>query len=215
MRSPPSSARITSPSAPSVSGPVHTITGPSGSSSSRRRSIRIRGCSASRSVFARANHNRPTASPGPAGTRCSSAHAITSEPHRRSSCLSSPAGAPGSSLRSELLHTSSPSSGDWCAGDIAHGFISTRETSIPASASCQAASLPATPPPTTVTRASLTAGSGGVLFGLVGALLPVALEAAQHDALAVLFLDDELGVADRARLRHRPVPRDEVALLLG
>jgi len=69
--------------------------------------------------------------------------------------LSRPAGATGSSLRSELLHTSSPSSGDWCAGDIAHGFISTSETSSPSSASCHAASLPAMPPPTTVTRMTL------------------------------------------------------------
>src|SRR5262245_5129160 len=56
--------------------------------------------------------------------------------------------------------------------------------------------------------------SRGVFLGLVRALFPVALEAAQRDAALVLFLDDELRVADRARLRHRLVPRDEVTLLL-
>src|SRR5439155_27261872 len=47
------------------------------------------------------------------------------------------------------------------------------------------------------------------------ALLPVGLQAAQHATGLVLLLDHELGVADRARLRHRLVPRHEVALLLG
>jgi hypothetical protein len=51
-----------------------------------------------------------------------------SERAARSSALSSPAGVCGSSLRRELLHTSSPSSGVVWAGDIRTGFISIKST---------------------------------------------------------------------------------------
>ncbi len=61
----------------------------------------------------------------------------------------------GSSERSEFEHTSSPSSGVWCAGDIAVGLLSHSATRTPRSASCHAASLPAMPAPTTVTSGSI------------------------------------------------------------
>src|SRR3954469_6346262 len=63
-------------------------------------------------------------------------------------------------------------------------------------------------------RPSTISTSGRVLLGIVDALLPVALHAAERDAALVLLLEDELRVADRARLRDRLVPPDEVALLV-
>src|SRR5579863_1055686 len=55
----------------------------------------------------------------------------------------------------------------------------------------------------------------GVFLGLLRAFAaPVALHAAQRDAALGLLLEHELGLADRARLRDRAIPRDEVTALL-
>src|SRR4051812_22088598 len=74
---------------------------------------------------------------------------MISEPNVSISRLRSPAAWNGSSLRSELLHTSSARSPDLCAGVPLTGRISWRTTSEPRSASCQAHSEPARPPPMT------------------------------------------------------------------
>src|SRR5205085_2107012 len=61
---------------------------------------------------------------------------------------------------------------------------------------------------------SSPSASGRALLGIVRSLFPVALEATQRHAALVLLAHHELRVADRARLRDRLVPCDEVALLL-
>ena len=60
--------------------------------------------------------SRSTASAWPAGTRCSSAHAMTSEPRRRISALRSPEALVSRSDFSELLQTSSASRPVWWTG---------------------------------------------------------------------------------------------------
>src|ERR1044071_8993335 len=70
------------------------------------------------------------------------------------------------------------------------------------------------PPQYGTSAAPAVTASRGVVLRLVGALLPVTLQAPQHYAALVLLLHHELRVADRTRLRNRLVPRDEVALLL-
>ena len=106
-------------------------------------------------VTRRANARRSTARAPPAGTRVASAQAMTSDPRRRSSALSNPWAVMGSSLFSELEQTSSARSGEVWAGDSAAGFPSTISASTPARASCQAASQPASPPPTIVTAGTI------------------------------------------------------------
>ena len=112
----------------------------------------MRGCSSIASVMKRENRLRSTASARPAGTAVASAARSTSEPSRRISSLSSPTALPSEAARSELLHTSSASSGLACAGEKRSGFISCSTTSTPRSASWKAASEPARPAPTTTTR---------------------------------------------------------------
>ena len=90
---------------------------------------------------------RSTARALPAGTRVARAAAMIRELSRRISSLSSPTALSTPSARRELLHTSSPKNGDWCAGENFWGFISKRRTRTPRRAACQAASLPARPPP--------------------------------------------------------------------
>src|SRR5688572_5011913 len=197
------------------------ITGPSGSSSMTRRSMRTFGCSARRAVTSRPKPTRSTASASPAGTRWRSAQAMTSDPARRSSALRSPAGAVGSSERSEFEHTSSHRSGVRCAGDIAAGFISISVTRRPRSASCQAASEPASPAPITWTsgRRTLFHPDADRLL-LAGEPFPprVAapfLDAPDRDPAPELALDQERRAAARAGLGDRQVPGHEVALRLG
>ena len=103
------------------------------------------------SVTAAAKASRSTASAPPASTRCASAQERIRLSRRRSSSLSRPAAFASSSERSELEHTSSAKSSEWCAGVCCTGFISHRRTEIPRCASCHAASQPASPAPTTVT----------------------------------------------------------------
>jgi hypothetical protein len=82
---------------------------------------------------------------------------MTSEPSRRISSFSTPTAVSIESLRSEFEHTSSAKSAVWCASVILTGRISISRTPMPRRASCQAASLPASPAPTTVTCMSFMA----------------------------------------------------------
>src|ERR1043165_3704410 len=70
------------------------------------------------------------------------------------------------------------------------------------------------PPQYGTSAAPAVTDSRSVVLRLIGPLLPVTLQAPQHYAALALLLDHELGVADRARLRDRLVPRHEGALLL-
>ena len=80
------------------------------------------------------NRSRSTAS-APAGTRASSAQAITSDPARRSSSLRSPTAFTSALPRIELEQTSSHSRSLVCAGVRRLGFCSIRVTETPRSAS--------------------------------------------------------------------------------
>jgi hypothetical protein len=134
----------------SASGPVATITGPeAGRASARSRTISTFGCDCSRAVTASEKPWRSTASADPAGTLCASAEAMISEPSARiSACRRPTALLTSSSERKLFEQTSSASPSVWCAGVISpEPRISDRRTFTPASASCQAASLPASPPP--------------------------------------------------------------------
>ena len=108
---------------------------------------------ASRSVTAAEKPSRSTASAEPAGTLCASAAAMISEPSPRISAWSSPTALLAASSERKLFEqTSSASPSVWCAGVISPvPRISERRTLRPASASCQAASEPARPPPTICT----------------------------------------------------------------
>ena len=136
-----------------VRGPVATITcshSGGGSPATSPRSMRISGWHSSRLVISRAKPSRSTASAPPAGSLCLSPAARISEPQRRiSSCSRPTALFTASSERKELEQTSSASCAVLWASVPRTGRISWRTTGMPAEASCQAASLPARPPPTT------------------------------------------------------------------
>ena len=135
-----------------VSGPVAMITCPSsGIWVTSPSSTVMLGWERILSVMAAENASRSTASAPPASTRCSSAQAMMREPQRRSSSFSRPTAFSSWSERRELEHTSSPKLALWWAGLIFLGFISSRRTGMPRWASCQAASLPASPAPITIT----------------------------------------------------------------
>src|SRR2546425_82088 len=142
---------IAAGSASDVSGPVATTPGDSSSVTSPRSSV-IRGWPVTRSCTACANAARSTARAAPPGTRAASAAASTMLPSRRISALSRPCAFVSSTDLKELLQTSSASRSVWCAGVGRSGRISWSVTATPRSASAQAASLPASPPPTTVAR---------------------------------------------------------------
>src|SRR5262245_44674365 len=77
---------------------------------------------------------------------------MTSEPRRRiSSCRSPTALTSLSSERNELEQTNSASAAVLCAAVVRSGRISWSTTGTPFAAICQAASAPASPPPTTCT----------------------------------------------------------------
>ena len=118
----------------------------SGASTSSRM-MSISGWASRAPVMWAAKAPRSTANALPAGTRVARAAAMIRESSRRISSLSSPTADSRASARRELLHTSSPKNGDWCAGENFTGFISKRRTRTPRRAACQAASLPARPPP--------------------------------------------------------------------
>jgi len=86
-------------------------------------------------VMAAANRSRSTARALPAGTEAARALAMISESKRSISRLSSPAAWSGSSLRRELLQTSSARSPVRCAGVERTGRISWSTTGVPRRAS--------------------------------------------------------------------------------
>jgi hypothetical protein len=114
---------------------------------SSRRTV-MRGSVASRAATSRENTSRSTASAAPAGTRATSAAAMTTESRRRISSLMRPTALSSLSPRNELLHTSSARSPVLWTGVGRTGRISWSVTCWPARAACHAASQPASPPPT-------------------------------------------------------------------
>ena len=146
----PSRAAIAADNASDVSGPVATIPGAGSSVASPRTTVTLESVATRRCTPA-ANTSRSTARAAPPGTRASSAAASTMLPRRRISALSRPWAFVSSTDLKELLQTSSASRSVWCAGVIFTGRISRSVTRMPHLASAQAASLPASPPPMTVT----------------------------------------------------------------
>src|SRR5215210_747606 len=131
-----------------VRGPVAITTSASAGisvTSSRRSSMR--GWPAIAAVTRAPKRSRSRARALPAGTEALRAMPMISDPKASISRLRRPAAWKGSSLRSELLHTSSARSPVLCAGVPLTGRISWSTTGTPRSASCQAHSEPASPPP--------------------------------------------------------------------
>ena len=149
---PPNLCDTASNSGAVVRGPVATMLRPCGSAVTSSQQNSTRGCPLSLSVIYAENPSRSTASAPPAGTRQASAASMTSEPSRRISSLSRPTAFSTLFARSELEHTSSAKPSLRCAGVKLLGLISTSRTGTPRRTSCQAASQPASPAPTTNTR---------------------------------------------------------------
>ena len=126
--------------------------GPDGMTWTSSRLTSISGWAANASVMYWAKTWRSTARACPAGTLAVSAAAITNDPRPRISSFSRPTAATRAALRKELEQTSSASLSVWWASVGRTGRISYRRTVTPWWASCQAASLPANPPPMTVTE---------------------------------------------------------------
>ena len=150
----PRRAWIDSESASEVRGPVATIAGAGGRSVISWRTILMPGSASRCAVTASANRWRSTASALPAGTLNSSATWRRRHPRIRISALRRPCGVSWISDLKELVQTISARRSVLCAGVGRTGRISYRSTWCPRRANCQAASDPASPPPTTVTRRS-------------------------------------------------------------
>src|SRR5712691_3295173 len=112
---------------------------------------RTSGSASTASVTRRAKRPRSTASALPAGTFTWSATRTMSESIRRISSFSRPAAWSRELPRRLLEDTSSARSAVWWTGVPRTGRISWRSTGTPRRANCQAASHPASPPPTMVT----------------------------------------------------------------
>src|SRR5262245_23713201 len=196
-----------------VSGPVATMTGllglAAGISGISSRTIVTRRCAASVPVTVSANRSRSTANAAPAGTRLASAARITSESSRRISSFSRPTALSSLSPRKEFEQTSSASRSVLWTAVGRTGRISYSVTGTPCDAACQAASLPARPPPM-MRSMELRGGirqfvGSGVVAILVGAEdLP--------PALLRRLLDQVRRGALRALLVDRPVPEHEIAV---
>ena len=91
--------------------------------------------------------SRSTAKASPAGTRAASPHRITSDPSSAISRFSRPTALDSAEERNEFEQTSSARFEVWWASVVRAGLISKRSTSWPRSASPQAHSVPASPPP--------------------------------------------------------------------
>ncbi len=140
-------------SASEVSGPVAMIdaatpSAGAGIAVTSSRTTVMRGSAAIPAVTASANRSRSTARAAPAGTRVASAARMTSEPSRRISSFRRPTALSSLSPRNELLQTSSASRSVLCTAVGRTGRISCSTTRTPREAACQAASQPASPPPT-------------------------------------------------------------------
>ena len=148
----PVSCWMAADSAGEVSGPVAMMTlshSAGGSPATSPRSMLISGWPSRWRVTSAENRSRSTASAPPAGSLWRSPAAMISERARRiSSCSRPTALVSASSERNELEHTSSASPSVLCASVCRTGRISCSTTGTPASATCQAASDPASPPPT-------------------------------------------------------------------
>jgi len=154
-------ARLSSPvssstaldSAGEVRGPVDTITvsqSAGGRPATSPSTTRTFGWPRSAAVTRSEKATRSTARAPPAGTWAASPEAMISELQRRISACSRPTAlCSQSSDRNELEQTSSAKPPVWCAGVGVVGRISCSTTWTPASASCQAASDPASPAPIT------------------------------------------------------------------
>ena len=201
----PGSASMAPTKASSVSGPVARMAGASGMASTTWPvAISISGSLFRISVTRRENASRSTASAPPAGTRAHWAQLRISESSRAISALSRPEALVRCSALSELEQTSSEKLSSVWAGECFFGFISTRRTGMPRRASCQAASHPASPAPTTVTLFIFGRAYGNALFAVfvhaqvIGVALGVALE--HHAASAI-----------GALVGHRHIPGNKLA----
>ena len=125
--------------------------GPSGSSVTSPRTISNAEYRASALPTAAENFSLSTASALPEGTLHSLAMRSSTHPIASSSALRVPDAVSSASDFSELEHTSSASPSVECAPVIRTGRISYIFTPNPRPSSCNAASQPASPPPTTVT----------------------------------------------------------------
>src|SRR5436309_578162 len=225
---------MTAASPADVSGPVATTPG-DGSAVASSRSTVMCGCRVTRSCTPRANATRSTASAAPPGTRAASAPSSTMLPSRRISALSRPCALVRSTDLKELLQTSSASRLVWCAAVMRTGRIAWRVTATPRAASAQAASLPASPPPTTVAvrHLVLLERPAEAALRILGARDVRPEAAALHDQRAaavrafllgqlrqvVHVVNQPIDVDRRERLRERtpevlehPLPR-QIALL--
>src|SRR3954454_14218361 len=159
----PVRSRTASARAGEVSGPVATMTlsqSSGGNPETSSRTMVTSGWRASVSDTAPENASRSTARAPPAGTLWASAQRrIRLSQRRISSCSRPTALYSASSERNEFEHTISASPSVWCASVWRTGRISCRTDGTPAEAICQAASLPARPPPMT------WMGRGVVLMG--------------------------------------------------
>ncbi len=149
--SPPTRCARSEKSASEQSGPAATTTCPSGMLVASRRSTSMRGLASILSLTSLEKSLRSTASAPPAGTAASRAHSMSCEPMWASSSLRRPAALSCLVDFREFEHTSSAKSEVWCAGDVDSGLCSTRVTATPRAASWSAHSLPASPPPITIT----------------------------------------------------------------
>src|SRR5688572_3299102 len=210
----PTNAAMSAESASDVSGPVATMSGDiseeRGRCCSSRRSTRILGCAVMAAVTPAENTCRSTARAAPAGTRASSAIRMMSDPIRRISSLRRPTALSSLSPRNELLQTSSASASVWCTAVGRTGRISYSVTSTSMDAACQAASLPASPPPMMCTMDLPDRRLFERLAAHVVALL-VAAEDLAAMALCDLFRQEQ-PITLGARLEDRLVPQGEIAL---
>ena len=127
------------------------MTGPCGTCVTSPEITSIFGCSRTFRVTIAEKPYRSTARQPPASTLVASAQARIRLPTRRSSSFRRPTAFSNLSPRREFEQTNSAKSAQWWAGDIFAGFISCSSTRKPRSASCHAASLPASPAPITLT----------------------------------------------------------------
>ena len=155
----PLKARIDPTRLSEVNGPEATMTGPSGIDLTSPLTSLIRGWSWIRWVTSRGKSCRSTASAPPAGRAVASAQVNSREPIWRSSSFKRPEARSTRLDPNEFEHTSSARSAETCAPVDTCGRISHNRTCRPSSAACQAASLPARPPPMTIKSSAATGTS--------------------------------------------------------
>ena len=130
-----------------VNGPVAMMVGPSGTAQTSSRLRSINGWQLMREVISAAKASRSMVRAAPPGSECAQAVRTSRLPSSNSSRLRMPRARSCSRDPMLLLQTSSARRSPWCALVRRTGRISYRTTDRPRSASCQAASQPARPPP--------------------------------------------------------------------